>query len=102
MIDTVGAQIYSGSAITPAVTITDGNTILTLNTDYTAAYTDNVKAGTATVTITGVGNYAGTASRTFTISPKDISGAAIAQIAEQIYTGNVITPLLTVSDAHWV
>ena len=98
MINDVGAQIYSGSAITPALTITDGNAVLTLISDYTAVYTKNVNAGTATVVITGKGNYLGTASRTFVISPKNISGATIARIAEQTYIGNAITPLITVSN----
>ena len=60
-------QTYTGSAITPALTVTDGDTALTEGTHYTAAYTDNVNGGTAQVTVTFQGNYTGTAVKTFTI-----------------------------------
>ena len=62
-----GNHIYTGSPITPAVSVTWNNTPLTKDTDYTLAYTDNTNAGTATVTVTGTGNYTGTKTETFTI-----------------------------------
>lgn len=40
---------------------------LTEGTDYTVSYKDNVNAGTATVTITGIGCYTDSVERTFTI-----------------------------------
>lgn len=55
---------YTGTNIEPKVTI-DG---LTEGTDFYVTYTDNKNAGTATVTITGIGNYQGTITKTFTIS----------------------------------
>lgn len=61
--------IYTGSPITPAVSVTLKNgTQLIKGTDYTLAYTNHTNAGTATVTVTGIGNYIGTAKRTFVIS----------------------------------
>ena len=60
-------QTYTGSAITPDLTVTDGGTALAEGTDYTAAYTDNVNAGTAQVTVTFRGNYTGSAVKTFAI-----------------------------------
>lgn len=41
---------------------------LTEGTDYTVTYTNNVNAGTATVTITGIGCYMDSVERTFTIA----------------------------------
>lgn len=41
---------------------------LTEETDYTVTYKDNVNAGTATVTITGIGCYTDSVARTFTIA----------------------------------
>lgn len=41
---------------------------LTEGTDYTVTYKDNVNAGTATVTITGIGCYTDSVVRTFTIA----------------------------------
>ena len=45
-----------------------GGKTLTNGTDYTLSYANNTNAGTATMTITGKGNYSGTTSKTFTIS----------------------------------
>lgn len=59
---------YTGSAYTPEVTVTDGTTLI-LGTDYDdISYTDNIGAGEASVSVTGKGNYAGTASKNFTIA----------------------------------
>ena len=60
-------QTFTGSAITPELVVTlDGRT-LTEDTDYTVSYSNNVNAGTATATIVGKGNYAGTKAATFKI-----------------------------------
>ena len=59
---------YTGSPITPAVSVTLKNTQLVEGRDYTLAYTNHTNAGTATVTVTGIGNYIGTAKKTFVIS----------------------------------
>lgn len=59
---------YDGKAKTPSVTVKlDGKTLV-LNTDYTVSYSDNIKAGTAKVTITGKGKYTGTKTVSFTIT----------------------------------
>lgn len=61
--------IYTGSPITPAVSVTLKNgTQLMKDRDYTLAYTNHTNAGTATVTVTGIGNYIDTAKKTFVIS----------------------------------
>ena len=59
---------YTGSPFTPAVSVTLKNTQLVEGRDYTLAYTDHTNAGTATVTVTGIGNYTGEAKKTFVIS----------------------------------
>lgn len=95
---TVDEQIYTGSALTPTVTVKDGSRVLVKDADYTVSYVNNTNAGTATVTITGKGNYADTESASFAIKAKNIAGAVIAAIAEQTYTGTAATPELTVTD----
>ena len=90
MIGAMADETYTGSPITPQPVVMDGNTILSSGTDFDFSYDENINAGenTATLTITGKGNYTGTASRTFTISPKDIKGAAITLQADSLgYTG---------------
>jgi hypothetical protein len=89
-VDSIMAQPYTGSTITPAVTVRDGSTILTLNTDYTVACINNTNIGIATVTITGVGNYAGNnGSSTFTI--KKAAGASVSAPTLNSKTNNSIT-----------
>ena len=84
-IQTIADQTYTGSAITPTVTVKDGETTLVLNTDYTVAYSNNVNTGTATVTVTGTGNYSGTATANFTIvADKSALNTAITE-AETYY-----------------
>jgi hypothetical protein len=63
----IANQVYTGSALTPAVTVTADGKTLVKDTDYTVAYKNNTDAGTAQVTITGKGNYTGTKTVTFTI-----------------------------------
>lgn len=90
MIGVIETQEYTGNDITPQPVVTDGNTILTSGADFDFSYDENINASenTATLTITGKGNYTGTASRTFTINPKDIKGAAITLQADSLgYTG---------------
>ena len=59
---------YSGSGITPAVTIILDGQELTLNEDYVVNYTNNTNAGTAAVTAVGIGSYTGRISANFTIA----------------------------------
>ncbi len=70
-VDPIPNQTYDGTPQTPAVTVRDGDVTLTEDTDYTVSYKDNVNAGTATVTITGKGDYTGETSVTFTILQAD-------------------------------
>jgi formylglycine-generating enzyme required for sulfatase activity/uncharacterized protein YjdB len=101
-VDAIPAQTYTGSAISPAVTVRDGSTALTLNTHYTVAYANNTNAGTAAVTVSGAGNYAGSSgSKTFTINPKVIT-FTIDAIPAQTYTGSAISPTVTVRDGSTV
>lgn len=65
---------YDGSAKTPGVKVSDGSKKLVRGTDYTLTYSDNVQVGTASVTVTGKGNYTGKITRSFTITqPQKIS-----------------------------
>ena len=88
-------QTFSGQALSPSVTVKLDDRTLTNGTDYTATYSNNVNAGTAKVTVTGKGNYTGTASGSFTISPASISEAAISA-ANQTFSGQELTPDITV------
>ena len=59
--------IYDGKEKKPDVTVKYGYATLQQGTDYTVEYSNNVKAGKATVTIKGTGIYSGTVSKNFEI-----------------------------------
>ena len=72
------AFTYNGQSQKPTVTVKLGNQTLTENTDYTVTYDgDTTNAGTVTVTVTGQGNYADTAT------------------SQPAYTIEAATPILT-------
>ena len=84
---------YNGSALSPAVTVKYGNTTLKKNTDYTVAYSNNVNAGTGSITITGKGIYGGSVKKTFTIKKLGISASAVSGTGNKVYTGSAIKPV---------
>ena len=92
-------KTYTGSAITPEVEVKDTarNTVLTKNTDYTISYKNNVNAGTATITITGKGNYTGTVEKTFKINGDE---NPIKVTNKTVYTGSTVDLSTLVSDAQ--
>ncbi len=99
--DAIADQSYTGSEVKPAVTgVTVGGKVLAENSDYVLSYSDNIKAGKATVTVGGIGLYSGTKTITFNIKAKDISEASVAAIPD-LWTSSSIpaTPALTVNGA---
>lgn len=89
-------QTFNGQTLSPSVTVKLGERTLKSGTDYDVSYSNNQHAGTAEATVTGKGNYTGTASGSFTISPANISEASIS-VADQNYTGSQLTPVPTVT-----
>jgi hypothetical protein len=62
-----GAFEATGSAVEPGVQVVLNGVTLIKDADYTIAYSDNVKPGTGTVLVTGIGAYQGEWRSTFTI-----------------------------------
>ncbi len=87
-------QTYTGSAICPTVSVTDGETLLKLGTDYTATCTNNKSAGTANMTITCMGDYECAISKTFKITQKEITINWSAQTSF-VYNGMERAPKAT-------
>ncbi|MDR1543963.1 MAG: hypothetical protein LBS50_06070 [Prevotellaceae bacterium] len=73
-INPVVDQIYRGTPITPDISIKDGTKSLVKEIDYTITYSNNVNVGTASVIITGKGNYKDSKSFVFRINPKSMGG----------------------------
>jgi hypothetical protein len=70
--------VYTGKAITPAVTVKYGKTTLKKGTDYTLKYTSNVNSGKAKITITGKGKYGGSTAVYFYIVPAKETVTAVS------------------------
>ena len=85
--------VYDGKVHkwSPAVTDKEGNALVE-GTDYTVEYSTsdftNV-TGTITVTITGIGNYTGTVTRTYEITPKAYT--VTTESAKKVYDGTALT-----------
>ena len=63
-----GKYLYTGKAIKPYyLSVAEGTTALIEGVHYTVSYKDNIKCGTATITIKGKGSYSGTLKKTFKI-----------------------------------
>ena len=95
---------YTGKAITQKVEVTTADgLVLTLGKDYRVSYSNNVNPGTATVTITGCGNYTGEIVKTFKITKKetpvvkvDISKATVTGLKTVTYNGKAFKPAVKV------
>ena len=76
--DIAGAEItgidekyaYTGQAIEPQPTVTLYGEVLVRDKDYSVTYENNTEVGTATVTLTAMGEYKNKAVRTFAIERK--------------------------------
>lgn len=81
-------KTYTGKAITPSVTTSNLS-----ETDYEVTYKDNIDVGTATVTVTGKGNCAGTIEKTFVINKASIKSTYFTiDTKSKYYTGKAIKP----------
>ena len=87
--------VYDGKAKKPSVTAKLGGKTLKNGTDYTVSYSNNVKAGTATVKITGNGDYTGSVSKKFSIK-NDFKQATVTGISTKTYNGKSQTQKITV------
>ena len=86
---------YNGKAKKPGVTVKLNGKTLKNGTDYTVSYSNNTKVGTATVKITGKGNYTGSVSKTYSIK-NDFKKATVSGISTKAFTGKNITQSITV------
>ena len=90
-------QTYSGSDLTPEMTIRDGEYTLVQGQDYTVTYSDNRYAGTAKASVNGIGRYGGTIEKTFIIQPKEVTVSGI-RVFDKVYDGTT-SAILDTSDA---
>ena len=97
------SYVYTGGNITPTYTVLDGAIALYDKADYgdkkgeyeQVSITNNKEVGTGTVTVKGVkGQYSGTASANFTITPANTSDVKVTftDVSECQYTGRQVRP----------
>ena len=101
-IGTIADQTFTGSEIKPAVTVTFNGKAVAAD-EYSVSYSDNINAGTATVTLTSRDkNFSttNTKSATFKIVAKALTADMVADIPAQSYTGEPLTPAVTVTDGN--
>lgn len=65
----IADQKYTGKAILPALTVTNGTAKMSVNKDYTVTYSANKNPGKAKAVIKGTGNYTGSKTVYFYIAP---------------------------------
>ncbi len=93
-----GGYVYNGSEKKPAVTVKDGSSTLTEGKDYSLTYSDNVNAGTAKVTVSGMGSYSGESVQSFRIMPARIEAYKLSiAVSEVMYNGKSQSPDVSVS-----
>ena len=99
--DIMNAEITLGEALT-----FDGNeqtqaiasaTVDGLTITYDVSGNVNTNAGDYTLTITGNGNFEGTAQKTYTIARKSVEGANVGSFNALTYTGSAQTPVASVT-----
>ena len=86
---------YDGKAKKPGVTVKLNGKTLKNGTDYTVSYSNNIKVGTAKVTITGKRNHTGSVSKTYSIT-NNFKKATVSGISTKAFTGKNITQSITV------
>ena len=89
-ISAIPDQTYTGQEIEPEVTVNGYSA-----DDYDVTYADNIRVGTATATVRFKGNYTGTASKTFRITPKALTVSGVAA-SNKVYDGTT-TATITAS-----
>lgn len=88
--------IYNGKIQKPSVTVKDNNSTIP-KSDYTVSYpSSSQNAGTYKVTVKLKGNYSGTATASFMITPKKVTPSVTLSKTEYVYNGKVQKPSVTV------
>ncbi len=95
-VSTLSDKTYTGNEITQNYTVSDvilnETTSLVADVDYQGVFSQNINAGTAKLTIIGLGNYSGTKEVEFKINQLNISGATITLInTSLVYNGELQT-----------
>ena len=92
----IASQSYTGKPIEPDARVVVNGVTLRRDIDYIIVYSNNTNAGTATASITGIGNYSGSKDALFTISGGALSPLMITINNTPTYSGTEVRPSITV------
>ena len=84
---------YTGGARTVGVTVTWGGEALSVNADYTLSFANNVNIGPATVTVTGMGQFSGSVTKTFYIVSSGTATWMDFDLTKTVFVGKSATPV---------
>lgn len=97
-------QEYTGLEIEPTLDVVYRNgdyvTVLTKESNYTVAYSNNIALGTATITLTFDGDFTGTKVVNFEIVPRNAENLTYGQIESYEYDGNAHEPELVIKNGE--
>lgn len=92
--------LYNGQKQDPEVVVKYGDETLVPDEDYSLTYRNDINEGTATVTITGKGNYQGSVEKQYTIYKKQLADCNISQeYTSVVYDGSAKRPTVTVKSS---
>ena len=94
----ISDYLYTGSEITPDVTVTLDGVDLVKDVDYVVKYENNIEKGMATVVISGIGNYSGVVKQTFNINKHSVYSFTVFSETEmtETYDGTALKPEMEV------
>ena len=97
----IAPAYYTGSEVTPEVTVTHSGKTLVKDRDFIVTYHNNIEPSSyynsPWVGIDGIGNYQGYVTKSFTINRADISSCTVTLSDESLtYTGSSLRPTVTV------
>ena len=99
----VTEKVYRGKAITPGITVKNGNKVLKKGTDYKVTYKNNKKVGTGQIVIEGLNKYGGKKTINFKIvNPIQISKMSFSKVSNQAYTKKAVKPAVTIKNGNKV
>lgn len=109
LISNILPQSASENGKEPEIALSCGHYVLQKDIDYTVEYANNTQVGTASVTITGIGNFTGTKTLTFEITdapptenveymPGDIDGNGEIALTDYALMRNIAIGMMTVTD----
>lgn len=87
---------YDGTAKEPSATVMYNGAALINGVDYEISYSNNVNVGTASATITGKGVYSGAITKTFRITPQNVTPTIKLSESRAVFSNGSYHPIVTV------